>query len=142
MLNIWTPAADQQRRPVMFYSHGGGFVTGSGGSRGQDGANLARHFDVVVVETNHRLGLLGFLYLDEIADEAYSGSGNNGILDLDAATKGGVPADKLKRTNIPDMKDSEFWKKMIFFQNPEDVDRHVFHEPPPFHESSSSSGGR
>jgi para-nitrobenzyl esterase len=82
VLNVWTPAADRRRRPVMFYNHGGGFVTGSGGSRGQDGANLARHFDVVVVETNHRLGLFGFLYLDEVADEAYAGSGNNGILDI------------------------------------------------------------
>src|SRR5215212_1750370 len=82
VLNVWTPAADQKRRPVMFYSHGGGFTNGSGGARGQDGANLARNFDVVVVETNHRLGLLGFLYLDEIADEQYAGSGNNGILDI------------------------------------------------------------
>src|SRR4051812_18284137 len=78
VLNVWTPAADQKRRPVMFYSHGGGFTNGSGGARGQDGANLARTFDVVVVETNHRLGLLGFLYLDEIGDEQYVGSGNNG----------------------------------------------------------------
>ena len=82
VLNVWTPAADARRRPVMFYSHGGGYVTGSAGSRGQDGSNLARHFDVVVVETNHRLGLLGFLYLDEIAGEAYAGSGNNGVLDI------------------------------------------------------------
>ena len=82
VLNVWTPAADQRRRPVMFYSHGGGFVTGSGGSRGQDGSNLARNFDVVVVETNHRLGLLGFLYLDGVAGEPYAGSGNNGVLDI------------------------------------------------------------
>ena len=83
VLNVWTPAADpSRRRPVMFYSHGGGFTIGSGGARGQDGANLARNFDVVVVETNHRLGLLGFLYLDEIAGEQYAGSGNNGILDI------------------------------------------------------------
>lgn len=82
VLNVWTPAADQQRRPVMFYSHGGGFTNGSGGSRGQDGANLARNFDVVVVETNHRLGLLGFLYLDELGGEEYAGSGNNGTLDI------------------------------------------------------------
>jgi para-nitrobenzyl esterase len=82
VLNVWTPAADARRRPVMFYSHGGGFVSGSGGSRSQDGANLARNFDVVVVETNHRLGLLGFLYLDELAGEAYAGSGNNGTLDI------------------------------------------------------------
>ena len=82
VLNVWTPAADGRRRPVMFYSHGGGYVTGSAGSRGQDGTNLARHFDVVVVETNHRLGLLGFLYLDEIAGNDYASSGNNGVLDI------------------------------------------------------------
>src|SRR5436190_12723426 len=82
VLNVWTPAADRKRRPVMFYSHGGGFTNGSGGARGQDGANLARNFDVVVVETNHRLGLLGFLYLDEIGGSGYNGSGNNGTLDI------------------------------------------------------------
>ena len=81
-LNVWTPANDNKKRPVMFYNHGGGFVIGSGGSAGQDGANLARNFDVVVVETNHRLGLLGFLYLDEIAGADYAGSGNNGLLDI------------------------------------------------------------
>jgi len=26
-LNIWAPAADGRKRPVMFYSHGGGFTT-------------------------------------------------------------------------------------------------------------------
>ncbi|WAC14868.1 carboxylesterase/lipase family protein [Dyadobacter pollutisoli] len=81
-LNVWTPANDNKKRPVMFYSHGGGFVVGSGASPGQDGANLARNFDVVVVQTNHRLGLLGFLYLDEIAGADYEGSGNMGILDI------------------------------------------------------------
>lgn len=81
-LNIWTPANDNKKRPVMFYNHGGGFVIGSGGSGGQDGANLARNFDVVVVETNHRLGLLGFLCLDEIAGSDYAGSGNMGMLDI------------------------------------------------------------
>jgi para-nitrobenzyl esterase len=48
-LNVWTPANDNKKRPVMFYNHGGGFVIGSGGSAGQDGSNLARTFDVVVV---------------------------------------------------------------------------------------------
>ncbi len=86
-LNVWTPANDNKKRPVMFYNHGGGFVIGSGGAPGQDGANLARNFDVVVVETNHRLGLLGFLYLDEIAGSDYAGSGNMGILDIAAGLK-------------------------------------------------------
>lgn len=86
-LTVWTPAADGYRRPVMFYSHGGGFTTGSGSSVIQDGSNLAREFDVVVVETNHRLGLLGFLYLDEIAGDAYRGSGNNGLGDIVAGLR-------------------------------------------------------
>ncbi len=86
-LNIWTPANDNQKRPVMFYSHGGGFVFGSGGTASQDGANLARNFEVVVVETNHRLGLLGFLFLDELAGEDYAGSGNQGLLDIVAALR-------------------------------------------------------
>lgn len=81
-LNIWTPSNDNGKRPVMFYNHGGGFSTGSGGSQGQDGANLARFFDVVVVETNHRLGIMGYLYLEEIAGPEYSGSGNMGMLDI------------------------------------------------------------
>ena len=81
-LNVWTPANDSKKRPVMFYNHGGGFSTGSGGSVAQDGANLAHNFDVVVVETNHRLGIMGYLYLDEIAGSDYAGSGNMGMLDI------------------------------------------------------------
>lgn len=81
-LNVWTPANDNRKRPVMFYNHGGGFTSGSGGSVAQDGANLARFFDVVVVETNHRLGIMGFLFLDDIAGSDFSGSGNNGMLDI------------------------------------------------------------
>ncbi len=81
-LNIWTPAPDDAKRPVMVYNHGGGFVIGSGGAPLQDGANLARIFDVVVVQTNHRLGLLGFLFLDDLAGPDYAGSGNQGMLDI------------------------------------------------------------
>jgi para-nitrobenzyl esterase len=81
-LNVWTPGNDHKKRPVMFYNHGGGFSTGSGGSVAQDGANLARNFDVVVVETNHRLNIFGYLYLGEIAGEEYKTSGNNGLLDI------------------------------------------------------------
>ncbi|MEP7142130.1 MAG: carboxylesterase family protein [Ferruginibacter sp.] len=83
-LNVWTPANDNKKRPVMFYNHGGGFVGGSGGAVDQDGSNLARFFDVVVVETNHRLGIMGYLYLDEIAGSEYAGSGNMGMLDIAA----------------------------------------------------------
>jgi para-nitrobenzyl esterase len=81
-LNIWTPAVDGRKRPVMFYSHGGGFTTGSAGASYQDGGNLARSWDVVVVATNHRLGLFGYLYLAEVAGEEYARSGNQGLLDI------------------------------------------------------------
>lgn len=78
---------DQRRRPVMFYNHGGGFVVGSGSTWYQDGSNLAREYDVVVVANNHRLGLLGFLFLADLAGEGYATSGNQGILDIGAALK-------------------------------------------------------
>ena len=71
----------------MFYNHGGGYLIGSGGKSSQDGSNLARNFDVVVVETNHRLGIFGFLYLDEIAGPEYAGSGNMGLLDIVAGLR-------------------------------------------------------
>src|SRR4051794_9160066 len=81
-LNVWTPAADGRRRPVMFYSHGGGFTTGSGGAAYQDGGNLARTFDVLAVATNHRLGLMGYLYLGELGGQEYATSGDVGLLDI------------------------------------------------------------
>ena len=87
VLNIWTPAVDQRRRPVMFYNHGGGFVIGSGSTWYQDGSNLARQYDVVVVASNHRLGLLGYLFLADLVGEEYATSGNQGILDIATALK-------------------------------------------------------
>ena len=87
VLNVWTPAVDRRKRPVMFYSHGGGFTTGSAGAAYQDGANLARTFDVVVVATNHRLGLMGYLYLGELGGEEFATSGNQGMLDIRGGLK-------------------------------------------------------
>jgi len=86
VLNVWTPAVnDGGKRPVMFYCHGGGFTTGSGGQNIQDGARLAATYDVVVVASNHRLGLFGYLYLAELGGSEYATSGNQGILDIVAA---------------------------------------------------------
>ena len=84
-LNVWTPAVDGRKRPVMFYSHGGGFATGSGGwgkNPSHDGSALAKNYDVVVVTTNHRLGLVGYLYLGDILGEEYAASGITGMLDI------------------------------------------------------------
>ena len=88
VLNVWTPAVnDGKKRPVMFYCHGGGFATGSAGSTAQDGARLAATYDVVVVATNHRLGLLGYLYLGEIGGADWATSGNQGMLDIVAGLR-------------------------------------------------------
>ncbi len=83
VLNIWTPAlADGRKRPVLFWCHGGGFVSGSGSSPGTDGANLARRGDVVVVSINHRLNVLGFTYLAEFGGSDFASSGDAGMLDI------------------------------------------------------------
>jgi para-nitrobenzyl esterase len=90
VLNVWTPATDGRKRPVMFYSHGGGFATGNGGAEvwpqnmPHDGASLARTYDVVVVTHNHRLGLLGYLWLGDLLGEEFAASGAAGMLDIAA----------------------------------------------------------
>jgi para-nitrobenzyl esterase len=83
VLNVWTPALkDGRKRPVLFWCHGGGFVSGSGSSPGTDGANLARRGDVVVVTINHRLNVLGFTYLAEFGGSDFAESGDAGMLDI------------------------------------------------------------
>jgi para-nitrobenzyl esterase len=88
VLNIWTPAVgDGRTRPVLFWCHGGGFVTGSGSSPVTDGANLARRGDAVVVSINHRLNVLGFTYLAELGGRDFAQSGDVGMLDVVHALK-------------------------------------------------------
>ena len=93
-LNVWTQGVhDGRKRPVMFYSHGGGFATGNGGAvtapgnSNHDGAALAKNYDVVVVTHNHRLNLLGFMYLGDVLGEEYAASGCAGMLDIQEALR-------------------------------------------------------
>ncbi|MFQ5382722.1 MAG: carboxylesterase/lipase family protein, partial [Dehalococcoidia bacterium] len=65
-LDIFTPAADAARRPVLFWIHGGGFTHGAASEELYDGGHLARRGDVVVVGINYRLGALGYLWLGDI----------------------------------------------------------------------------
>ena len=74
-LNVWTPACDHERRPVLVWVHGGAFATGTGRSSWYDGTALVRRGDVVVVTFNYRLGALGFSH------GLAPGSGNLGLLD-------------------------------------------------------------
>ncbi len=77
-LNVYTPAADDRRRPVLFWIHGGAFVRGAGANT--DGTSFAMRGDLVVVTVNYRLGALGFMELGHL-DAALAGSQNNGIRD-------------------------------------------------------------
>jgi para-nitrobenzyl esterase len=61
-LNVWTPATSIEKPlPVLFFVHGGAFVTGGGAD--YDGAFLAARGPAVIVTINYRLGPLGFLQL-------------------------------------------------------------------------------
>ncbi|MBT2489904.1 carboxylesterase family protein [Streptomyces sp. ISL-96] len=84
-LNVWTPAADDGRRPVLVWIHGGGFVSGSGSLPNYSGEAFARDGDLVVVSINYRLGPLGYLYFD--GEEEGSEPGNFWLTDQMAALR-------------------------------------------------------
>lgn len=84
-LNVWSPSADNRRRPVMVWIHGGAFTAGAGSGHLYDGHSFATEGDIVVVTFNYRLGALGFLHLGGIGGDDFSGSCNCGILDQLAA---------------------------------------------------------
>ena len=70
----------------MVYIHGGGFVIGSASDPLFDGTSFATQHDLVVVTCTYRLGLLGFLYLGDLAGHAYA-QGNAALLDQIAALR-------------------------------------------------------
>jgi para-nitrobenzyl esterase len=82
-LNVWTSGLKGgDKRPVMVWLHGGGFERGSANFSQYDGRNLAGKHDVVMVSVNHRLGILGLLYLSEVGGEKYAESGNAIMQDI------------------------------------------------------------
>lgn len=85
-LNIWTPAkARGERRPVLVYFYGGGYLGGDASEPRYDGEAMARQ-GVVVVTVGYRLGVFGFLAHPELtAESPHHASGNYGLLDQTAA---------------------------------------------------------
>jgi len=83
-LNVWTPSTEDSYRPVLVWIPGGGFHMGEGSDVRYDGTQLATRGDVVVVTLNYRLGAMGFLYLNGVADDV-PWSANAGLLDQVAA---------------------------------------------------------
>ncbi|MGB3775618.1 MAG: carboxylesterase family protein, partial [Leeuwenhoekiella sp.] len=85
-LNVWSPAdASEEKLPVLFYIHGGGFSAGDGSELRYDGGSMAQK-GMVVVTINYRLNIFGFLSHPELsAESGYNASGNYGLLDQVAA---------------------------------------------------------
>lgn len=77
--NLYTPALDKGRRPVVVWIHGGAMTNGSGS--GMNGHAFADKDGIVTITINYRLGALGFLYLGDV-DRRYAQSGNLGLLDV------------------------------------------------------------
>lgn len=51
-LTVWAPTAPARPRPVIFWLHGGAFLSGGGSIDWYDGTTLCREGDVVVVSPN------------------------------------------------------------------------------------------
>ena len=84
LVNVWTSRLSGQR-PVFVYFHGGAWDSGAGDF--DDGTSFVDRGDVVVVSTNHRLNVFGYLSLNDLYGSAYAHSGNVGMLDLHMALK-------------------------------------------------------
>ncbi|MCR9062651.1 MAG: carboxylesterase family protein [Cytophagales bacterium] len=83
-INVWTPATDSKKRPVLVWLHGGGYTNGNAIEQdGYHGENIARLGDLVFCSINHRLGPIG--YSDLKAAGGSAASGNVGNLDMVAA---------------------------------------------------------
>ena len=80
-LNIWKPAGEAGKLPVLVYIHGGSLQTGQPSYADYSGEGLARH-GVLVVNMGYRLGIFGFFADEELAAESPNGTtGNYGLLD-------------------------------------------------------------
>lgn len=79
-LNVWSAdVTSEQKLPVVVYIHGGAYQKGSNSQPERAGDRFMEQEQMVFVSINYRLGVFGFLQLE---DEAYVTSGNNGVLDI------------------------------------------------------------
>lgn len=85
-LNVWTPTApSREKRPVMVWIYGGGFVNGGSSPPVYSGRSFAES-GVIFVSFNYRLGRFGFFAHPALTQEAAGAPhGNYAILDQIAA---------------------------------------------------------
>jgi para-nitrobenzyl esterase len=87
-LNVWTGAKTAaEKRPVIVWIYGGGFVSGGTNVPIYDGEALAKK-GVILVSVNYRVGIFGFFAHPELTKESPDHtSGNYGLMDQLAALK-------------------------------------------------------
>ena len=87
-LNVWTGARSAaEKRPVMVWIYGGGFVSGGTNVPIYDGEALAKK-GIILVSVTYRVGILGFMAHPELTKESpQHASGNYGLMDMLAALK-------------------------------------------------------
>lgn len=86
-LNVWKPKGDVSNLPVVMYVHGGSLTSGTSSFESYNGETFARN-GVIFVTFAYRLGVFGYLALDELATESPNGTtGNYGLLDQIQALK-------------------------------------------------------
>ncbi|XP_025194181.1 esterase E4-like isoform X1 [Melanaphis sacchari] len=80
-LNVYSPKTNKKSLPIMFWIHGGGFISGHGRSS-LYGPDYIMDKDVILVTIHYRLGIFGFLSTE---DDVIPG--NYGVKDQVAALR-------------------------------------------------------
>jgi para-nitrobenzyl esterase len=85
-LNVWTGAKSvNEKRPVLVWIYGGGFMSGGSAVPIYDGEAMAKK-GIVFVGINYRVGIFGFFAHPELTKESgNNASGNYGLMDQVAA---------------------------------------------------------
>ncbi|PJN86874.1 carboxylesterase/lipase family protein [Bacillus sp. mrc49] len=86
-LNIWSPRADDKKRPVIVWIPGGANIFGAGSIDQYNGHSLAKNGDVVVVSINYRVGALGYVDLTDFVDRGETFETNLGLRDQVASLR-------------------------------------------------------
>jgi para-nitrobenzyl esterase len=86
-LNIWRPNTEEENLPILVYIHGGSLTGGNSNSSDYNGEAMAKK-GVIMITVAYRLGVFGYLALDELQNESPNGTtGNYGLLDQIQALK-------------------------------------------------------
>lgn len=88
-LGIFAPAnaTRSSNLPIMYFVQGGGYRSNSNGNFNGSGLVEASGGNMIVVRTNYRVGILGFLAGTEVADGVGGAVPNNGLRDMVAGAR-------------------------------------------------------